>query len=99
MGACFQAPHAAPGQRPMETFSCLTNFFFSFPHYSHHHMSLHMHKTSSTLVKCAWILCGWAVWSPLQYLPWVKERRRKKTNNNNDNNNKFWQQKMNNNKF
>ena len=67
MGACFQAPHAAPGQRPMETLLCLT--CLSFHHYPPHHMSPHMHKTTSTLVKHAGILCGWAVWSPLQYLP------------------------------
>ena len=35
MGACFQAPHAAPGQRPMETFLCLT--FLSFHRYPHHY--------------------------------------------------------------
>ena len=49
MGACYQAPHATPGQRPMETFLSLT--IFSFHHYPHCHMSLHMHKTTSTLVK------------------------------------------------
>ena len=51
MGECFQAPHAAPGQRPMETLLCLT--FLSFHHYSHRHMSPSMHKTTSMLVKCA----------------------------------------------
>ena len=71
MGACFQAPHAAPGQRPMETFLCLN--IFTSHHYCH--MSFHLHKTTSTLLECAGILCGWAVWSPLQYLPKVKERK------------------------
>ena len=77
MGACFQAPRATPGQRPMETLLCLT--FVSFHHYSHCHMSFHLHKTTSTLPERAGILHGWAVWSPLQYLPKVKERKKEKT--------------------
>ena len=30
MGACFQASHAAPGQRPMETIFFLPSFIFIF---------------------------------------------------------------------
>ena len=63
MGACFQAPCAAPGQRPMETLLCLT--FLSFHHYPHRHMSLHMHKTTSKLAKCAGIFVWMGCLEPL----------------------------------
>ena len=49
----------------------------SFHHYPHHHMSFHMHKTTSTLPEHAGILHGWAVWSPLQYLPKVNNKIKK----------------------
>ena len=45
VGACFQAPCATPGQRPMETLIIS------------HLMFLHMHKTTSKLPKLAGILC------------------------------------------
>ena len=40
MGACFQAPRAAPGQRPMETLLCLT--FLSFHHFPQYHQHCNM---------------------------------------------------------
>ena len=38
MGACLQAPRAAPGQRQMETPLCLT--FLSFHHYPHRYCNV-----------------------------------------------------------
>ena len=80
MGACFQAPHAAPGQRPMETLLCLTFVHFII-------ILIGTCLFICTKLPACWqdvlaFLCGWAVQSPLQYLPKV---------NNNKNNENFWQ--------
>ena len=76
MGACFQAPHATPGQRPMETLLCLTFVHFIIILIG---TCLFIHtKLPAHWQNVLVILCGWAAWSPLQHLP--RSRREKGEN-------------------
>ena len=73
MGACFQAPCAAPGQRHVMPNICL------FHCHPHQHMSFHTHKTTSMLAKCAGIFVWMGCLEPLTTSPQGQEEKRGRT--------------------
>ena len=80
MGACFQAPHATPGQRPMETLT-LSHLMFSlawFPSFAQNYQQV---------AGTCWNFCADGLFgAPYNVSQGQGEKGEK-------NNNKFWQQK------